>query len=404
MKKGFTLIELLAVIVILAVIALIATPVVLNIISDTKNSATLRSAEFYLDALEMAIPRYIVKGGKILDGTYDLIGNGNICLEDTLKNHKCEKELPVEVSGEIPNAGSTVTIESGKIKDIVLKYNDNKTIIKNDKNEFGYLKYKIGEEVTFDPGDGSRNWIVIDEDVKTVTLLLTENLESEINWYEDSNNSYGPINLLTKLNSLTISWDNVEKINNYTYINNLNGKSKTNGYQKLEIKEGKASLISKDGKKITNINEISKARILTNEELLEIASKIDINLAEKTLEKYIEDNLYLLIGNEEGIITIDDLLDEVIKGNPWLEYESKHLKLFYTVLKIKEEYFNTDFKLPAQLINNNNSNGYWTLSSYSENSDNACFVGNFGYILGETVSENLGLRPVITISKTKIFK
>ena len=39
-KKGFTLIELLAVIVILAIIALIATPIVLNIIEDTKQQAS----------------------------------------------------------------------------------------------------------------------------------------------------------------------------------------------------------------------------------------------------------------------------------------------------------------------------------------------------------------------------
>ena len=44
MKNGFTLIELLAVIVILAVIALIATPIVLGIINDSKESAILRSA------------------------------------------------------------------------------------------------------------------------------------------------------------------------------------------------------------------------------------------------------------------------------------------------------------------------------------------------------------------------
>ena len=36
MKKGFTLIELLAVIVILAIIALIATPLILNVIDDSK--------------------------------------------------------------------------------------------------------------------------------------------------------------------------------------------------------------------------------------------------------------------------------------------------------------------------------------------------------------------------------
>ena len=46
MKNGFTLIELLAVIVILAIITLIAVPIVLNIINDSKESSLLRSAEF----------------------------------------------------------------------------------------------------------------------------------------------------------------------------------------------------------------------------------------------------------------------------------------------------------------------------------------------------------------------
>lgn len=51
-KRGFTLIELLAVIVILAVIALIVTPVITGIIKETKDSADLRSAEEYVKAGE----------------------------------------------------------------------------------------------------------------------------------------------------------------------------------------------------------------------------------------------------------------------------------------------------------------------------------------------------------------
>ena len=38
-KKGFTLIELLAVIVVLAIIALIATPIVMNTIKNAKKGA-----------------------------------------------------------------------------------------------------------------------------------------------------------------------------------------------------------------------------------------------------------------------------------------------------------------------------------------------------------------------------
>ena len=53
-NKGFTLIELLAVIVILAIIALIATPVILGIIEDSRNSAKLNSAQYVIDGVQTA--------------------------------------------------------------------------------------------------------------------------------------------------------------------------------------------------------------------------------------------------------------------------------------------------------------------------------------------------------------
>ena len=57
-NKGFTLIELLAVIVILSIIALIATPIILNIIGDTKKEVNDRSVEMYAKAVENAIMSY----------------------------------------------------------------------------------------------------------------------------------------------------------------------------------------------------------------------------------------------------------------------------------------------------------------------------------------------------------
>ena len=54
-NKGFTLIELLAVIVILAVIALIATPLIMNVINDAKRGAAMDGAYYYLDAVENKI-------------------------------------------------------------------------------------------------------------------------------------------------------------------------------------------------------------------------------------------------------------------------------------------------------------------------------------------------------------
>ena len=86
MKKGFTLIELLAVIVILAIIALIATPIVLNIINKTKESASLRSAEFYLDAVENSIALSILNNKYIKDDEYQITSDGDICLEGIVDN------------------------------------------------------------------------------------------------------------------------------------------------------------------------------------------------------------------------------------------------------------------------------------------------------------------------------
>lgn len=57
-KKGFTLIELLAVIVILAVIALIAAPIILGIINDARESSNLRSVESYGNAITTQASAY----------------------------------------------------------------------------------------------------------------------------------------------------------------------------------------------------------------------------------------------------------------------------------------------------------------------------------------------------------
>ena len=54
-KKGFTLIELLAVIVILAVIALIATPLVLNIIERAEKGAFKDSVYGIMEAAEFQV-------------------------------------------------------------------------------------------------------------------------------------------------------------------------------------------------------------------------------------------------------------------------------------------------------------------------------------------------------------
>lgn len=59
-KKGFTLIELIAVLVIMAIIALIVTPLVMSIIRKASAAADRRSVDAYGRSIEIAMAGYLL--------------------------------------------------------------------------------------------------------------------------------------------------------------------------------------------------------------------------------------------------------------------------------------------------------------------------------------------------------
>ena len=104
MKKGFTLIELLAVIVILAIIALIATPIILDVIIDTKEQAYDRSVDNILDGSKLYYSKEQLKKEFDMDvEIYD--------------------EIMKQVDGEKPSQGKIYTNKNGEIA-IALKYGE----------------------------------------------------------------------------------------------------------------------------------------------------------------------------------------------------------------------------------------------------------------------------------------
>ena len=140
-KKGFTLIELLAVIVILAIIALIATPIILGIIEDAKKGSAESSANGYIDAVEYYAARLELKEEPLESGTYDI------------------EDLEIDLDGEMPSYGE-VTIEKGNVVGANLcisgynvVYENGKTKAKDacSKNEKVAFLPKVGDYVSMTP-------------------------------------------------------------------------------------------------------------------------------------------------------------------------------------------------------------------------------------------------------------
>ena len=98
-EKGFTLIELLAVIVILAVIALIATPLIMNVINDAKKNSFKDSAYGIIKAVELrAMQEMQNPEGSTPPYKVDVTGNG------------------ITYSGERPTNGWAYVDANGNIK------------------------------------------------------------------------------------------------------------------------------------------------------------------------------------------------------------------------------------------------------------------------------------------------
>ncbi|WP_342420792.1 type II secretion system protein [Paenibacillus sp. FSL E2-0178] len=118
-EKGFTLIELLAVIVILGVIAVIAVPLISNIIENSKKDSDVATARQIYDAARL----YVVgeKGGVFAQTGGLTITIGPKATADTLQN-KGYLESPIYLpSTKTAITGGTVTFdESGALTGVTI--------------------------------------------------------------------------------------------------------------------------------------------------------------------------------------------------------------------------------------------------------------------------------------------
>ena len=203
MKKGFTLIELLAVIVILAIIALIATPIILGIINDAREKANERSVELYASAVRNGIAAYQLREGKeVLPGTY---------------NETNKLPFEVEYDGNV-DCTSVIIGDHGKVS-------LDKCTVNGGTKEYSYgieeeppvekvcsivqqdeSKYSIGDVVTCNIGETpDKFYVIADAELTAYTIQMLTEKNIHTTEYRQSDNA-GEISF-----SSTNYWDGESK-------------------------------------------------------------------------------------------------------------------------------------------------------------------------------------------------
>ena len=162
--KGFTLIELIAVLVIMAILALIVTPLVMSIIKKAKVSADKRSIDAYGRSIELAIAGYLMDNGSfptsIEQLTIEYTGEEVLCATTQLN-----EDSSVYLAGCTVGGRSVENYTYG-----------------SDKSPT-YTAYTVGDQVTY---NNINYYVIKDSDTteESVTLLKAEPLTvAEVNEY-----------------------------------------------------------------------------------------------------------------------------------------------------------------------------------------------------------------------------
>ena len=295
-NKGFTLIELLAVIVILAVISLIATPMILGVIETSKESSAKVSAYGYIDAVEtqVAINELDANKTNIEDGVYEV---------EDLKN-----TYGLVVKGELPTSNSWVKIEKGQVVDYSLKIGEyvvnysesGVTITKGGKittkpdglTKSGATKVEASETDThrgivyLDPTNlsnvcnaensisttetktGCMKWYIFNDDGNNYTMILDHNTTARIRWNDSNSNvAYESSNLKAVVDDLVITsgWEVTPRLITADEVNTITGKTgfdaSTSSYYYLDtLTQAKADFTSSRSKYDWLYNNLNKCK------------------------------------------------------------------------------------------------------------------------------------------------
>ena len=213
-KKGFTLIELLAVIVVLAVIALIATPIVLNLVKTAKIGAAEQSVTGYVKAVENTIIKDMINNKEVSDGNYKY------------------NSIEADISGKRPTSGEYIVkngkVESGNfcVDGYKIEYKNGQSKKISDTCEVLYQVYENGTAIYFNPETGKvcnqndavsttgtktgcMKWYTFNDEgskTETVNMILDHNTTATVAYNSTGSNSEMK-EVKTALDNDTSTWD-----------------------------------------------------------------------------------------------------------------------------------------------------------------------------------------------------
>ena len=465
-KKGFTLIELLAVIVVLAIIALIATPIVMNTIKSAKKGAAERSADSYIGAVETAVATAKLDGKDIPDGTYKIDGEGNLT-----GTGLPDGKLTIDMKGNRPKDG-TITIKNGQVtNDSEMTVGDYDVSYDEENKKYEAVKletYKITYKLT--NVSGSNVTSITTKDVKALKFTANSGYQlpesvtvsgATYTWNKET----GELVLSKVTGNVTVTIVGEEK-KTKTYINGevvyfnvttgekCSSSDYTVSQSNTGVKEGcmKFYAFNDSGrdiivKLILDHNTTAKVawnKTYTNDSGTKINAKGPKELLDQlktdtaswkgtvTLLKYTmiqtgqTSNAKYTIdysGYNARLITAQEIA--TITGNTtWYERLAANSSFYYFDSKTDSQsdtckYGNTSGCSYGWLydrtclncttygcLNNSDqsTSGYWTASSRAGNSETAWYVYYSGNLNYAMVydSSNHGVRPVIEVLKSKL--
>ena len=418
-KNAFTLIELLAVIVVLAIIALIATPIVMNTIKNAKKGAAERTADNYIKQVETAVAESRIDGTKVANGTYNIQPDGNLCPTSGCGENDKNK-ITIDVSGTKPKSG-TVTIKNGGVSQdgTKLVVGDYNVVYNDDKCTATKIEtYKITYKLTNVSGDNATS--ITNIEAKSLVFTASEGYKLPLSVTVDGATSAwdkktGTLILSKVTGNVTITLNGIVK----TMCNAVDTATKGNVPQG-QFAYGDEYICdlgdTDDSKNLTffvledgDTTTLTDGRIAQAGEVSLIMNKNLESAAWVTKEDYLAaggtESDYGTYGNNSlGPITANKVLAE--KTTNWTKLVDKSKITLPTYQQLEKVYTRN---LPWLIVGvgRTSADAYWT-STASSSSVSTSWTMFYDKHIGEyyigrvSVYNGKGVRPVITISKSNL--